>query len=104
MGQSFSALSLSALSMFRKPVSSSLTDLIEEGKRLHALYMNEDSEEKLNRIYSHWITIRAWILSDLRICPNEKTEQWVNETHDSFLNNIRFVYRIPNNPLEEPLL
>ena len=93
---SFSALSLSALSMFRKPVSSSLTDLIEEGKRLHALYMNEDSEEK-SRIYSHWITIREWILSDLRICPNEKTEQWVNETHDSF-------YRIPNNPLEERLL
>ena len=91
-----SALSLSALAVFRKPVSSSLTDLIEEGKRLHALYLNDDSEEK-SRIYSRWITIRAWILNDLKKRPNETIENWLNETHDSF-------YRIPEHPLEEPLL
>ena len=87
---------LSALAVFRKPVSSSLTDLIEEGKRLHALYLNDDSEEK-GRIYSRWITIRAWILNDLKKRPNETIENWLNETHDSF-------YRIPEHPLEEPLL
>jgi hypothetical protein len=83
-------------SMFIKPVSSSLTDLIEEGKRLHALYLSDDSEEK-SRIYSRWITIRAWILNDLKKRPNESIENWLNETHDSF-------YRIPEHPLEEPLL
>jgi hypothetical protein len=83
-------------SMFIKPVSSSLTDLIEEGKRLHALYLSDDSEEK-SRIYSRWITIRAWILNDLKKRPNESVENWLNETHDSF-------YRIPEHPLEEPLL
>ena len=87
--------------VFRKPVSSSIDDLIEEGKRLHDLYVFSDTMERQGWIYSQWVTIRACILAHK---PSEEIKKWVNETHDSFLKNSRQLYRIPENPLEESLL
>jgi len=87
--------------VFRKPVSSSIDDLIEEGKRLHDLYINSSTMERQGHIYSQWVTIRACILAHK---PSEEIKKWVNETHDSFLHNSKHLYRIPENPLEESLL
>jgi len=87
--------------VFRKPVSSSISDLIEEGKRLHELYLSSETMERQGRIYSQWITIRACILAHK---PSDEIINWVNETHDSFLRNSKHLYRIPENPLEESLL
>jgi hypothetical protein len=89
--------------VFRKPVSSSIDDLIEEGKRLHDLYLTPSygTMEQQGRIYSQWITIRACIIAHK---PSDEIRKWVNETHESFLHNSRILYRIPENTLEESLL
>ena len=87
--------------VFRKPVSSSIDDLIQEGKRLHELYISSDTMERQGRIYSQWITIRACILAHK---PSDEMKKWVNEIHESFLENSRHLFRIPENPLEESLL
>jgi hypothetical protein len=87
--------------VFRKPVSSSIDDLIEEGNRLHDLYLSSDTMERQGRIYSQWVTIRACILAHK---PSDEIRKWVGETHESFLHNSKQLYRIPENPLEESLL
>lgn len=89
--------------VFRKPVSSSIDDLIEEGKRLHKLYISPSSGtlEKQGKIYSQWLTIRACILAHK---PSNEIREWVDDIHESFLHNSRHIYRIPENPLEESLL
>jgi len=86
--------------VFRKPVSSSIDDLIEEGKRLHELYISSYSDRQGN-IYSQWLTIRSCILAHR---PSDEIQKWVGEIHESFLNNSKILYRIPENPLEESLL
>jgi hypothetical protein len=91
-------------SIFRKPVSSSIDDLIEEGKRLHALYMECNTREEQQTIYAEWGIIKSWILSKVKKSPNEAVELWLSETDESFLNNINSVYKIHQHPLEEPLL
>jgi hypothetical protein len=90
--------------VFRKPVSSSIDDLIEEGKRIHALYMDSNSREEQQTIYADWVIIKSWILNKLKKSPNEAVELWLTETDESFLTNIRSVYKIHQHPLEEPLL
>ena len=89
--------------VFRKPVSSSIDDLIEEGKRLHELYLSPSygTMERQERIYSQWVTIRACILAHK---PSDTIQKWVGEMHVSFLENSRYIHRIPENPLEESLL
>jgi hypothetical protein len=86
--------------VFRKPVSSSIDDLIQEGKRLHSLYIIS-SFERQGQMYSQWVTIRACILAHK---PSDEIRKWVEETHESFLHNSRILYKIPENPLEESLL
>jgi hypothetical protein len=87
--------------VFRKPVSSSIDDLIEEGRRLNELYIISETMERQGRIYSQWISIRSCILAHT---PSDEIRKWINETNESFLHNSRHLYRIPENPLEESLL
>ena len=90
--------------LFRKPVSSSIDDLIEEGKRIHALYMECNSREEQQTIYAEWGIIKSWILSKLKKSPNEAVELWLSETDESFSTNISSIHKIHRHPLEEPLL
>lgn len=86
--------------VFRKPVSSSIDDLIEEGKRLHELYISSSSARQAT-VYSQWLTIRNCILAHK---PSDDIKKWVSDVHESFLENSKILYRIPENPLEESLL
>ena len=90
---------------FRKPIdTSSIDDLIEEGNRLHALYIYADSMNRQNTVYSQWINIRACVLYQLQKKPCKKTQKWVDDVHQSILHKSKYLYTIPEKSLEEPLL